>query len=40
MTYIFFDSHDADEHKKRLYKALNKFFDKLEAAITTKPFNN
>ena len=40
MVYIFFDSHDADEHKKCLYKALNKFFDKLEAAMTTKPFNN
>lgn len=40
MTYIFFDSHDADEHKKRLCKALNKFFDKLEAAVTTKLFKN
>ena len=40
MVYIFFDSHDADEHKKCLCKALNKFFNKLEAAMTTKPFNN
>ena len=38
MTYIFFDSHDADEHKKRLCKALNKFFDKLEATANQSPF--
>ena len=38
MVYIFFDSYDADKHKKCLYKALNKFFDKLEAAANQSPF--